>query len=80
MFNPNMAFIIENEANYRKKKIKETVYSTINNSVNKHDNTDSAWNNVLCKESIKTKQFIQFKETIHREKRQSKGQDGNSGT
>ena len=35
-FNPSYGFIIDNEIDYKKRKIKESIYSIINNSINRH--------------------------------------------
>ena len=61
MFDPTTSFPIDNEINYRKRKIKEAIYSTVNNSINKHDNIDTAWNNILHKETKPIKEYIQLK-------------------
>ena len=61
MFNPTLAYIIDKDTNYRKRRIKEAVYSIINNSINKHDTIDNSWNNILFKESTRIKETIKFK-------------------
>ncbi|CAF3257721.1 unnamed protein product [Rotaria socialis] len=65
MLNPNLSFMIDSDADYRKRRIKEVIYSVINNSINKHDNIDNTWNNILHKESIKIRQHIKFKKKIN---------------
>ena len=42
LFNTNQAFILEQEKQWNKRKTKETIYSLINNSINKCDNIDQA--------------------------------------
>jgi hypothetical protein len=45
MFDPNSSFAIDFYTdNRRRRRIKEAIYSTINNSFNKHDLIDNAWN------------------------------------
>ncbi len=47
MFNTEKAFIIGNEINWKKRRIKEAIYSTINNSINRHDEIDKQWTSVI---------------------------------
>ena len=81
-FDPKKAFIISSETNYRKRHKKESIYSTINKSINKFDAIDESWNNVLHKETKSIKRTIENKR-LHQEtenKTISEGQDGNTGT
>jgi uncharacterized FlaG/YvyC family protein len=64
-FNPQLSFIIDNDTDYRKRKIKEAIYSKVNESINKHDNIDIAWNNILHKERTMIKQNIKFKKKLN---------------
>jgi hypothetical protein len=62
MFDPDKAFVVDNETNYWKRRKKEAIYSTINNSINKYDSIDSGWNNILYKEtSRRIKEMIELK-------------------
>jgi hypothetical protein len=61
-FDPNKAFIIDNETNYWKRRKKETIYSIINQSINKCDSIDDGWNNVIYKQSKKIKEIIENKQ------------------
>ena len=65
MFNPDSVFVIDSDTNYGKIRIKEAINSTINNSINKHDNIDSAWNNILYKEKTIIKDNIKFKKKLN---------------
>ncbi|CAF0966041.1 unnamed protein product [Rotaria sordida] len=42
-FNTNTAFIIDNEIDFKKRRIKESIYSIINDSINRHDQLDERW-------------------------------------
>ncbi len=64
-FDPNVAFIIDNETNYWKRRKKETIYSIINKSINKCDLIDDGWNNVMYKESKKIKEIIEKKQKMY---------------
>jgi hypothetical protein len=81
MFQPDNAFVVDNETNYWKRRKKEAIYSMINNSINKCDSIDNGWNNILYKETKRIKDRIKFKKQY-----QSlnipivEGQDGNTGT
>ncbi|CAF3770007.1 unnamed protein product [Rotaria sordida] len=63
-FDPNKAFIIDNETNYWKRRKKETIYSIINESINKCDSVDDGWNNVIYKESKKIKEIIKKRNIV----------------
>jgi uncharacterized FlaG/YvyC family protein len=65
MFKPDLSFIIDSDTDYRRRRIKEAIYSTINHSINKHDNIDIAWNNILHKERPKIKQDIKLKKEFN---------------
>ena len=82
-FDPEKGFIIDNEINPRKRKIKETIYSIINESINKHDIIHDGWLHILQHEKTqilrrietkKQKQHNRFNQTTNRR------QDDNSGT
>jgi hypothetical protein len=57
LFDVDEAFIIEEEKDYWKRRIKETIYSKINQSINKHDIINEAWTPVINK----AKQYIERK-------------------
>ena len=85
MFDTSKAVVIDNEIDYRKRKIKETVYSNINQSINKHDKFNDAWSNILAKNTESIKKHIRFKEQFMEVQRSSttnttRRQDGNRGT
>ena len=65
MFNPELSFIIDIDTDYRKRRIKEAIDSIINDSINKHDSIDSAWNNILHRQKVKIKQEIEFKKKVN---------------
>ncbi|CAF4373234.1 unnamed protein product [Rotaria sp. Silwood2] len=68
LFNTEKAFIIEKEKSWSRRKVKESIYSLINDSINKHDNLSEAWDPIL----FKVKQQIQRK--IQRKIRQKEQQ------
>jgi hypothetical protein len=70
MFDPNSAFTIDSDTDFRRRRIKEAVYSTLNDSINKHDLIDNAWNNILHKESTTIKENIKFKMKMNSLKQQ----------
>lgn len=53
MFDPSKAKLIDVERDYKKRKIKETIYSNIINSINKHDELDGAWQNIILNNNEK---------------------------
>ena len=55
LFNPSRAFIISNEIDRRKRRIKESIYSTINHSINRRDEIDKLWFPLLYKSTPKIK-------------------------
>lgn len=61
LFDPKSAFIIDNDTDYRRRKIKEAIYSRINESINHHCNIDIAWNNTLYEHRTVVKNNIKFK-------------------
>ncbi|CAF2960407.1 unnamed protein product [Rotaria sp. Silwood2] len=42
LFSTEQAFMLEQEKNWCKRQVKETIYSLINHSTNKHDNLNEA--------------------------------------
>ncbi|CAF5119793.1 unnamed protein product [Rotaria sp. Silwood1] len=78
MFHPEEAFIIDTETNWFKRRTKEAIYSIINESINKHNDIDSAWLHILLKNKEQIKKRIAFKKS-QRFKTPTR-QDGNSGT
>jgi hypothetical protein len=72
LFNTEQAFIVEQEKNWNKRRVKEAVYSLVNNSINKHDNLIEAWDPIL----FKTKQQIQRK--IQQQKQQQQQSNNNN--
>ena len=42
-FDLTKAFVIDNETNWKKRRIKESIYSTINNSINRRDDINELW-------------------------------------
>ncbi|CAF3641129.1 unnamed protein product [Rotaria sp. Silwood1] len=49
LFNTEQVFIVEQEKSWNKRRIKETIYSLINDSINKHDRLSEAWDPILFK-------------------------------
>jgi hypothetical protein len=72
LFNTEQAFILQQEKNWNKRRIKEAIYSLVNNSINKHDNLIEAWDPIL----FKTKQQIQRK--IQQQRQQQSNNKNNN--
>jgi hypothetical protein len=64
MFDTNKCFIIDNEIDWRKRKIKEAIYSIINKSINRHDEIDKQWISILNQSSHSIKDLIKKKQQI----------------
>jgi hypothetical protein len=47
MFDPAKAFVISNEIDWRKRRLKEAIYSNVNQSINRRDDIDKAWMPIL---------------------------------
>ena len=78
-FNPNEAFIIEQEVNRKKRRIKEAIHSIVNSSINHHDDIDRLWLPLLYASSTTIKSKTNTKRRINRS-REMGVQDGDSGT
>ena len=63
MFDPSKAIIIDNETDYRRRKIKEAIYSEVLNSINKRDKLSEAWAGVLSKNSETIRKNIRHRRT-----------------
>ena len=61
-FNPEIATIIDYETDERKRLIKETLYSNIFNSINRHVKVNQSWLPILNKYSDTIKKHIRFRE------------------
>jgi hypothetical protein len=59
LFNTEQAFMVKQEKNWSKRKIKEAIYSLVNNSINKHDNLIEAWDPILFKAKKQIQRKIQ---------------------
>jgi predicted GIY-YIG superfamily endonuclease len=82
-FNPSKAFAIDNEIDFKKRRIKESIYSIINNSINKRDQLNESWYPILQNGKNKILKKIQMKKVTSQEIiniQQHGGQDGDSGT
>jgi predicted GIY-YIG superfamily endonuclease len=80
MFNPKRAFVIDQEIDRRKRRIKEATYSTINNSINHRDEIDSAWLPLLHERTTTMKNIIGIKQRTFDRSNRTNEQDGDSGT
>jgi hypothetical protein len=60
-FDLTKAFIIDNDISWKRRRIKESIYSTINNSINRHDNINELWLPLLYETSSKIKKNITMK-------------------
>ncbi|CAF1126020.1 unnamed protein product [Adineta steineri] len=80
LFNTKNAFIIDQEKNWQKRRIKEALYSKINKSINKHDDISEAWNPILYKAEEQLKRKITSKMNNQIRQRKTEKQDGNSDT
>ncbi|CAF3247150.1 unnamed protein product [Rotaria sp. Silwood2] len=80
-FDTTTAIAIEKETNWKRRRIKEAIYSTLNNSINKHDDIDAMWLPIILKNSKQIKKKIQYKQKLRKEEIDDVvRQDGNSGT
>ena len=61
MFDPSLSYVVDTETNYIKRRIKEAIFSSINNSINQYKLIDAVWNNILCKEQKSIKEMIKLK-------------------
>ena len=61
MFDSSLSYVVDTETNYIKRRIKEAIFSSINNSINQHKLIDVAWNNILCNEQKSIKEMIKLK-------------------
>jgi predicted GIY-YIG superfamily endonuclease len=61
-FNTKQAFMIENEINWKKRRIKETLYSNINQSINKRDDLYRGWIPILHTATSIIRRKIELKE------------------
>lgn len=62
MFDTKKSFIIDNEIDWKKRKIKEAIYSKVNNSINRRDEIDKQWTSVLYQASSTIKDLINKKQ------------------
>jgi hypothetical protein len=60
LFNTDHAIIVEQEKNWAKRKIKESIYSSINEAVNKCITLSEAWDPILYKAKQQIKRKIQL--------------------
>ena len=49
LFHTDQAFVIGHEKNWRKRRVKETIYSQLNQSINKRGELSEAWDPILYK-------------------------------
>ena len=77
MFNSEKAFIIDKEIDRKKRRIKETIYSIVNHSVNRRDDIDQLWYPLIHKSTTRIKQI---KQKTSERNNGCKSQDGDSGT
>jgi predicted GIY-YIG superfamily endonuclease len=78
MFDLNKAFVIDNEIGWKKRRIKEAIYSTINNSINRKDDINTLWLPLLNESSTRIKSIIEIKSRSNTPSVEQ--QDGDSGT
>ena len=62
LFNTDNAIIVEQEKNWCKRKVKESIYSSINEAVNKRDTISEAWDPILYKAKQQIKRKIQLQQ------------------
>ena len=78
MFELNKVFVIDHEIGWKRRRIKEAIYSNINNSINRRNDISEMWLPLLHEQSKQIKHDI---EKRRRNKvRQVEEQDGDSGT
>jgi hypothetical protein len=80
LFDPDKAFIIDNEIDRYKRRIKETVYSIINNSINNRDEINRMWTPLLYDTGQRIRRIIETRGKTFEQTRTSYVQDGDSGT
>ena len=74
----NKAFVIDNETGWKKRRIKETIYSTINNSINRRDDINVLWLPLLYESTSRIKSIIATKSQLNTPLVEQ--QDGDNGT
>ncbi|CAF0855192.1 unnamed protein product [Didymodactylos carnosus] len=62
LFEPEKAMILDVETDYRKRKIKESVFSEIVQSINRHDHLSAEWRTIMNKNGDQIRKHIKFKE------------------
>lgn len=72
MFDTRKSFIIDNEIDWKRRKIKEAIYSIANKSINRHDEIDKQWIPILLQSTPR------IRETIYKKQRAQRRQDGDN--
>ena len=79
-FNTSRAITLEKEIDWRRRKLKEAIYSTVYNSINKRDDIERSWLPIIHKYLELIKKKIKYKQHLLKQKDGAEGQGGNSGT
>ncbi|CAF0782646.1 unnamed protein product [Didymodactylos carnosus] len=80
MLDTEKAFIIEDEIDRRKRRIKESIYSTVSQSINRRNEIEKLWTPLLYEVEPSIKGIISSRERNFSDKRSVQRQDGDSGT
>ena len=78
IFDLNKAFIIDHETRWKRRRIKEAIYSTVNNSINRRNEINEIWLPLLHDASTHIKHDIEKRRMKSLSKVEQ--QDGDSGT
>ena len=63
MFDSSNAIILDIETDYRRRKIKEAIYSEVLGSINKRNQFSEAWKGILSKNSDKIRKQVRYRRT-----------------
>jgi hypothetical protein len=67
-FNTSPAIVIDKEVNWRKRRLKEAIHSTVYNSINRHDDIDGMWLPIIHNNSEPIKKKIEYRQQLSKEK------------
>ena len=67
-FNTASAIILEKEVNWKRRRIKEAIYSMINNSINRRNDIDPLWFPIIHEKSEPIKKKIKYKQETSKER------------
>ena len=79
-FDTHKAIIMDNEIDHMKRRIKQSIDSIANNSINPHDELDRTWLPLMQEATPQIKRKIEIKRKISKKLLNIGEQDGDSGT